>query len=93
MLKANDFGYAAIRIRAPQGRLDHPKPGVNLGALVGNSAGIPLVLSKPHFPKFPYLEFMCLVHEPENTRFQYENELISSCFKSFDGLVMVALGS
>ena len=69
MLKDNDLGYAATRIRAPYGRLDHPKPGVNLGALAGNFAGIPLVPSKPHFPKFPYLGFMCLVHELEKIRF------------------------
>ena len=69
MLKANNFDYAATRIRAPKGRLDHPKLGVNLGTLVGNSVVIPLVPSKPHFLKFSYLGFMCLVHEPENTHF------------------------
>ena len=90
MLQANDLGYATARIRVPWGKLDHLKPGVNLGALAGNSAGIPLVLSKPHFPKFPNLGFMCLVHEPENARFQYENESFSSCFRSFNGLVMAA---
>ena len=69
MLKVNDLGYAATRIRAPYGRLDHPKSGVNLGALARNSVGIPLVPFKPHFPKFPHLGFMCLVHELENTCF------------------------
>ena len=35
----------------------------------GNSAGIPLVPSKPHFPKFSLFGFMCLVHELESKRF------------------------
>ena len=56
-----------------------------------NFAGIPLMPFKPHFPKFPHLEFMCLVHEPENTYFYYENELILCCSMSFTGLVMAAL--
>ena len=47
--------------------------------------------SKPHFPKFSYLGFMCLVHEPESTRFWHDNKLISSCSRSFYGLVMAAL--
>ena len=34
---------------------------------------------------------MCLVHEPKNTHFKYENELISCCFKSFNGLIMASL--
>ena len=34
---------------------------------------------------------MCLVHEPENTHFLHDNELISSCSKSFHGLIMAAL--
>ena len=70
--------------------MDHPKPGVNLGALVGTLLGSPLVPSKPHFPKFPYLGFMCLVHEPENTYFWYENELI---FVSFHELYWSGNGS
>ena len=76
-----------------QGKLEHPKPGVNLGALVGTLLGSPLVPSKPHFPKFPHLGFMCLVHELENTYFQYENELILCRFMSFTGLFMAALVS
>ena len=70
--------------------MDHPKPGVNLGALVGTLLGSPLVPSKPHFPKFPHLGFMCLVHEPENTYFWYENELI---FVSFHELYWLGHGS
>ena len=38
---ANDLGFAATRIRAPYGKLCHPKPDVNLGALAGNSVGDP----------------------------------------------------
>ena len=59
----------------------------------GNSAGIPLVPSKPHFPKFSSFRFMCLVHESESTCFWYDNELISCCSRIFHGLVMVALGA
>ena len=66
---ANDLGYAAAKIRAPQGILYHPKPCVNLGAIVGNSTRILLVFSKPHFSKFSHLWFMCLVHKPENICF------------------------
>ena len=55
-----------------------------------NFAGIPLMPFKPHFPKFPHLEFMCLVHEPENTYFWYENELI---FVSFHELYWSGNGS
>ncbi|KAL0002708.1 hypothetical protein SO802_016489 [Lithocarpus litseifolius] len=40
--------------------------------LLETSAGIPLVPSKPHFPKFPHLGFMCLVHEPENMHFWFQ---------------------
>jgi len=46
-----------------------PSQMSTLEPYAGNSAGIPLVPSKPDFPKFPYLGFMCLVHEPKNTRF------------------------
>ena len=60
--------------------MDHPKLGVNLGALAGTLLGSPLVPSKPHFPKFPHLRFMCLVHEPKNTYFWHENELILMSF-------------
>ena len=60
--------------------MDHPKPSVNLGALAGTLLGSSLVPSKPHFPKFPHLGFMCLVHEPENTYFWHENELILVSF-------------
>ena len=35
---------------------------------------------------------MCLVHEPESTHFWHDNELISSCSRSFHGLVMATLG-
>ena len=58
-----------LELELPRADLNHPKPGVNLGALIKNPAGIHLVPSKPHFPKFPHLGFMCLVHEPENTHF------------------------
>ena len=78
--------------------MDHPKPGVNLGALARTLLGSPLVPSKPHFPKFPHLGFMCLVHEPENTYFLHENELIlvsfhklyKSCNGSFSFLAVCA---
>ena len=66
--------------QSSQGRLDHLKPGVNLGALAGTLLGSPLVPYKPHFPKFPHLGFMCLIHEPENTYFWHENELILVSF-------------
>ena len=35
---------------------------------------------------------MCLVHKPESTCFWHDNELISSCSRSFHGLVMAAIG-
>ena len=54
--------------------MDHSKPGVNLGALAKTLLGSPLVPSKSH------LGFMCLVHEPENTYFWLENELILVSF-------------
>ena len=51
-----------------------------LEPLLRTLLGSPLVPSKPHFPKFPHLGFMYLVHEPENTHFWYENELIFVSF-------------
>ena len=50
MLYTNDLGYAATRIRVPHGKLDHPKPGVNLGAPTENSAGIPFDALQTTFP-------------------------------------------
>ena len=46
-----------------------PSQVSTLEPLLRTLLGSPLVPSKQHFPKFPHLGFMCLVHEPENTYF------------------------
>ena len=72
-------------------RIQHPKSSVKIKSTSEGSVGDPFMPSKAHVPKFSFLRFVGLVHEPITYIFSNKINYLVKDFMSLEVLVMVSL--